>query len=238
MNQSIQFQAELLGRVGQAIIAARLDNTLIYWNNAATKLYGWSAEEAIGRDAAEMIPLSAAPEAIAAMTAALQQGNDWSSDTLVRRRDGEWLPVFYTVTPIKNENGVITGWISIAADLTEHRRAEEGQRQRDAILEAVAFAAERFLMTPDWQAHIQAVLARFGQRTNSSHVYIFENHLDPDGALVTSMRHEWAAPGIPPDIDNPHVPKRANLSPELYALGRDIRPGATVPRQPENLSAE
>ena len=44
MNQSIQFQAELLGRVGQAIIAAQLDNTLIYWNNAATKLYGWSAE--------------------------------------------------------------------------------------------------------------------------------------------------------------------------------------------------
>src|SRR3954465_12076199 len=75
-------------------------------------------------------------------------------------------------------------------------------QQRDAILEAVAFAAERFLMTPDWEGHIQAVLARLGQRTNSSHVYIFENHLEQDGALVTSMRYEWAAPGIPPDIDN------------------------------------
>jgi PAS domain S-box-containing protein len=94
-------------------------------------------------------------------------------------------------------------WISIAAYIAEHRRAEEGQQQRDAILEAVAFAAERFLMTPDWQAHIDAVLERLGQQTNSSHVYIFENHLDPDGALVTSMRYEWAAPGIPPDIDNP-----------------------------------
>src|SRR3954454_24784470 len=146
MNQSLQFQVDLLGRVGQAVTAARLDNTLIYWNNAATKLYGWSAEEAIGRDAAEMIPLSVAPEEIAAMTAALQQGNDWSSDLLIRRRDGEWLPVLYTLTPIKNEDGGITGSISIAADLTEHRRAEEGQRQRDAILEAFAFAAERFLM--------------------------------------------------------------------------------------------
>jgi PAS domain S-box-containing protein len=95
------------------------------------------------------------------------------------------------------------GWISIAADITERRQAEEGQQQRDAILEAVAFAAERFLMTSDWQAHIHAVLERLGQQTNSSHVYIFENHLDPDGALVTSMRYEWAAPGIPPDIDNP-----------------------------------
>jgi len=88
MNQSLQFQVDLLGRVGQAVTAARLDNTLIYWNNAATKLYGWSAEEAIGRDAAETIPLSVAPEEIAAMTAALQQGNDWSSDILIRRRDG------------------------------------------------------------------------------------------------------------------------------------------------------
>jgi PAS domain S-box-containing protein len=76
-------------------------------------------------------------------------------------------------------------------------------QQRDAILEAVAFAAERFLMTPDWRAHIQDVLARLGQRTNSSHVYIFENHHDEDGELVTSMRYEWAAPGIPPDLHNP-----------------------------------
>ena len=93
--------------------------------------------------------------------------------------------------------------ISIVAHSIERRRVEEGQRQRDAILEAVAFAAERFLMTPDWQAHIHAVLERLGEQTNSSHVYIFENHLDSDGALVTSMRYEWAAPGIPPDIDNP-----------------------------------
>lgn len=203
MNLPMRYQAELLGRVGQAIAAARLDNTLIYWNNAAAKLYGWSAEEAIGRDAAERIAVSDAPEAAAARAAALQRGDDWAGDTLVRCRDGAWLPISYTVTPLNDEHGARAGWVSIATDLTEHRRAEEAQRQRDAILEAVAFAAERFLMTPDWQAHIQAVLARFGQRTNSSHVYIFELHRDQDGVLVSSMRHEWAAPGIPPDIGNP-----------------------------------
>jgi PAS domain S-box-containing protein len=80
---------------------------------------------------------------------------------------------------------------------------ENGQRQRDAILQAVAFAAERFLMTPDWQAHIHVVLERLGQQTNSSHAYIFENMVAPDGTLVTSMRYEWVAEGIPPDIGNP-----------------------------------
>ncbi|HEU5103898.1 MAG TPA: GAF domain-containing protein, partial [Roseiflexaceae bacterium] len=84
---------------------------------------------------------------------------------------------------------------------------EEGQPQRDAILQAVAFAAERFLMTPDWRTHIDAVLERLGQQTNSSHAYMFENAREPDGILVTSMRYEWAAPGIAPDIDNPMFQK-------------------------------
>jgi PAS domain S-box-containing protein len=85
----------------------------------------------------------------------------------------------------------------------KYTNIEQGQRQRDAILQAVAFAAERFLTTPDWQAHIHDVLERLGQQTNSSHAYIFENALTPDGSLVTSMCYEWAAPGIPADIDNP-----------------------------------
>lgn len=88
-------------------------------------------------------------------------------------------------------------------ELAERQRAEAALRQRDAILEAVTFAAEQFLKTADWQAEIARVLERLGQKINASHVYIFENHLTEAGMLVTSQRHEWVAPGQRPEIDNP-----------------------------------
>jgi PAS domain S-box-containing protein len=88
-------------------------------------------------------------------------------------------------------------------ELAERQRAEAALRQRDAILEAVAFAAEQFLKTSDWQADIERVLERLGQKINASHVYIFENHQTETGVLATSQRHEWVAPGQRPEIDNP-----------------------------------
>ena len=43
-------QARMLDAVGDAVIAADTDNKIIYWNDAATRTYGWTPEEAIGRD--------------------------------------------------------------------------------------------------------------------------------------------------------------------------------------------
>jgi len=107
----------------------------------------------------------------------------------------------------------------LITELTELRQrvsdleAAEEERQRteaallccDSILETVRFAAERFLMETDWEQSVQEVLARLGRATGSSRVYIFENHADQEGALLTSQRYEWAAPGFTPQIDNPQL---------------------------------
>jgi PAS domain S-box-containing protein len=64
------------------------------------------------------------------------------------------------------------------------------------LFAAVAFAAERFLETTGWTKTIGDVLERLGQVTGVSRVYLFENHEAPDGALLTSQRFEWVAPGV------------------------------------------
>lgn len=120
------------------------------------------------------------------------------------KKDGEvrWARVY--AHPVWDETrNCLTGIFGAVQDITARKRAEEGQAQRDAILEAVAFAAEQFLKTPDWQSRIGMVLERFGQKTHASHVYISQNHLSPDGTPSTSLIHEWTAPGLKPDIDNP-----------------------------------
>lgn len=83
-------------------------------------------------------------------------------------------------------------------------RTEEARWRRDAILEAVAFAGQRFLTASCWEEAIGEVLARLGEATGVSRVYIFESGAE-DGEIVVFQRHEWAAPGIVPQIDSPDL---------------------------------
>jgi PAS domain S-box-containing protein len=74
---------------------------------------------------------------------------------------------------------------------TARARAEAALR-RDATLEAVAFAAQRFLEEPDWRRSIHAVLRRLGQASGVSRVYLYEN-VEREGELRTVLRAQWVA---------------------------------------------
>jgi len=90
--------------------------------------------------------------------------------------------------------------------LTVERGLEETRerRRRDAILEAVRFAAERFLgETTGWEDNVRAVLRRLGEAAEVSRVYIFENYRGADGEIWATQRYEWAAPSVSAQIENP-----------------------------------
>lgn len=83
----------------------------------------------------------------------------------------------------------------VQAELEERKRIEADLRQRESILEAVTFAAEQFLKTPDWRINMGLVLERLGQTLNATHAYLFEDHTGLQGELLTSMRYEWTRLG-------------------------------------------
>lgn len=85
----------------------------------------------------------------------------------------------------------------------EQRKAEEALLRRDRIMEAVGFAAEQFLVTSNWEDSINDVIKRLGDATDASRVYLFENHTDEEGVLLTSQRYEWVADGITSQLNNP-----------------------------------
>ncbi len=78
-------------------------------------------------------------------------------------------------------------------------------RPREPVLEAVTFAAHRFLNSDDWDCDIRAVLERLGLATGVSRVYIFENIETIGDDVITDYRYEWTAPGISPQIGNPRL---------------------------------
>ncbi|MDJ0780535.1 MAG: PAS domain-containing protein [Desulfosarcinaceae bacterium] len=88
-------------------------------------------------------------------------------------------------------------------EIIERQRVETELRRRDSILEAVAYAAERFLQGAPVAHGLQGILAKLGRAADVSRVYIFENEKDPQDGLLTSLRHEWVAEGISAQLDDP-----------------------------------
>jgi PAS domain S-box-containing protein len=93
-----------------------------------------------------------------------------------------------------------------ANERRERKRAEEELSRRDAVLDAVRFAAERFLGgTAGWEENVRSILRRLGEAAQVSRVYIFENYVGEDGELWATQRYEWVAPDVSAQIENPQL---------------------------------
>lgn len=72
--------------------------------------------------------------------------------------------------------------------------AEEELRRRDAILESLAYTAEHLLTLGEGLVNVGEILSALGDATNTSRVYLCENHIDAEGRLCSSERHTWERP--------------------------------------------
>ena len=83
------------------------------------------------------------------------------------------------------------------------RTARPAPLRRDAVLEAVTFAAERLLLAADWHDAIEEVLARFGIAAGVSRATIVRVDPDVGAGPLAAGEAEWCAPGVPSMADHP-----------------------------------
>jgi two-component system, cell cycle sensor histidine kinase and response regulator CckA len=121
---------------------------------------------------------------------------------LLNPKDNRW---YYVVnTPITHSDGRVSK-MAMILDVTERKQAEELLKRREAILEAVAFASEQFMKKTAWEQCVQDVLARLGQSTGVSRVYISENHPIPGGEILCDRRYGWTGAGVASLMYNPDM---------------------------------
>ncbi len=99
--------------------------------------------------------------------------------------------------------------------------------RRDAVLEAVTFAAERLLLAADWHDAIGEVLSRFGIGVGVSRATVVRIDRDGDDVLLASSESEWCAPGVPSMIDHPGL-QRSPLLPTFARWVDAMRAGQPV----------
>lgn len=119
--------------------------------------------------------------------------------------------------------------------LIEKRQAENALHYHDTILEAVSFAAAKFLTCTHWMEPIQEILAYLGRVVVASRVYIFENHRNQKGMLFTSQRYEWVANGILPQMNNP-LCQNFSYAPHFMHWAEMLTQGQTIYGLTKNLS--
>jgi PAS domain S-box-containing protein len=116
-----------------AIVGKTLDGVITNWNRGAELLYGYDAEEIIGRPISLLAPPGREDE-IPAILARLRRGERIERfETLRRRKDGQVIPVSLAVSPIRTEDGRVAGAATIAHDISERHRAEQALRLQSAI---------------------------------------------------------------------------------------------------------
>jgi len=121
-EERIRQQAALLDQAQDAILVRDLDHTIRFWNKGAERIYGWLAEEAIGRNANELLsntPVSRFEEA----TKAVIERGEWHGEFTQLRSDGAEIIVEGRWTLVNDDLGVPRSILVINTDVTERHRA-------------------------------------------------------------------------------------------------------------------
>ncbi len=127
--------AAIIASSDDAIVSKSLDGTITSWNPSAERIFGFSAEEAIGRNISIIIPPDRLDEE-SAVIARLRRGEKVDHFETVRQtKDGRRLMISLTVSPVKDTSGRIVGASKVARDITQLREAEEQVRQGREELE-------------------------------------------------------------------------------------------------------
>ncbi len=150
--------ARLLANVRDAIIVTDANGIVTYWNDAATRMLGWTAEEMYGQPLLNRFPEEARPF-VADLMRQIRDGQDWSGEFEDDRKDGSRIWIDGRVSRICDASGRLIGVLGIPHDITARKQAEAERDQIAARLQLqidrmplAYLLLDRDLRLVDWNA--------------------------------------------------------------------------------------
>jgi len=123
-EEKVRFQSNLLNIITQAAISTNTYGIINFWNKAATEIYGWTAEEALGKNVIFLISTEQKEEDTMEIMEKLSKGNS-SDEFVVKHKDGHTFSVFASISPIYDKGGKFEGTIEVSSDITGRKKEQE-----------------------------------------------------------------------------------------------------------------
>lgn len=216
----------LFQRLGDAVYITALDGTILVANPAAAAQSGYALEELVGMNLVRDLTVGVSEEGVAHGCDLISQGKIVRRKEQKRRRGGTLYWTECTLVPFSYRNRPAV--LAVHRDVTAQVLAEEEAARHDAVLTAVAFVAEQFLRDASFDETVPVALARLGEAADVSRVYVFQDHRDDQGRLLTSQRYEWTAPGVEPQIANSQLQDLSYVDDGLSRLDEAFARGDLV----------
>ncbi|MBI3804637.1 MAG: PAS domain S-box protein [Nitrospirae bacterium] len=148
------YQANLLTHVGDAIIATDDRFIVTAWNLAAEQIYGWSAEEILGRRISEPLQSEFTDAERSEALKTIAEKGYYHTEVVQSHRDGRRIYIQGYTIALRDEAGRITGYVSANRDITERKKAEEALRTAKEFSENLIQTANVMILSLDTEGKI------------------------------------------------------------------------------------
>ena len=138
-RQQIEHQSQILDQVSDAVSVLDLQGRITYWNEAAHRLFGWPADEVLGKNAFDLL-YPGDPEELSLVKRETAAGRSWAGELTKVTRSGDTILVEHRRTVLRDSNDAVTGYLCLDIDITD-RKKRERVAHRSQRLESIGTLA-------------------------------------------------------------------------------------------------
>ena len=179
-DTALKHFARVIESSDDAIISKDLNSTITSWNRSAERMFGYTAAEAIGQSIRMIIPADLQDQEDVVLTRIRAGQIVDHYETRRQRKDGSEIMISLTVSPLRNDNGVVIGASKIACDITERVHLLAEAREQARIAEQLREAGTTVASSLDQNTIVQKVTDIATSLTRAEFGAFFYNVVDAD----------------------------------------------------------
>lgn len=196
-EEAVRHLSAIVQSSSDAIIGTATDGTILSWNSAAERLFGFAATEVTGQHIRILAGSPAAEQEMMSNRRRVALGERIQSTKTVRRHsDGSPVDVSLTLSPVYDDDGLMSGFSAIVRDDSARKEAERGlKRQADLMVSMLAKEAEASERLRELDQIKDALIATVSHELRtplSSILGYVELFRDEEGGPLTAQQRQWA----------------------------------------------
>ena len=123
-EQQLLLHARWLEQINDAVVSSDGNRKITAWNPAAEKIYGWKAQEVIGKTGEEILNTEFFSTSRAEALQQLQETGEFSAEITQLRKDGSRVYIETHTVALRDESGHVSGYVSVNRDISDRKRSE------------------------------------------------------------------------------------------------------------------